>query len=304
MSYLTEHWSFDPFLVIVIAVVAWHEIGLARLAARARPERTRERRLRSIWFYAGLAVLLIAVESPLDYWAEDYFFVHMIQHLLLMFGAPTLIVAGVPWQPLLDALPRQGGKALTREVLTRGWARPVRAVAAFALRPWVAVTLFSAVMVIWHLPALYDLSQRNQVVHIWLVHGSYLAVGLLFWLQFIPSVPFRITMTPVSQACALLATNLVMWALAMAMGFLSSTSWYSVYGHTPGVTLPAYADQQIGAGILWICGDFWAIPTMIFVMRRLMAEDGSVSAAVDRILGRGSARYNWASRGAGSRSPD
>jgi len=304
MSYLTEHWSFDPFLVIVIAVVAWHEIGLARLAARSRPERTRERRLRSIWFYAGLAVLLIAVQSPLDYWAEDYFFVHMIQHLLLMFGAPTLIVAGAPWQPLLDALPRQGGKALTREVLTRGWARPLRAVAAFALRPWVAVTLFSAVMVIWHLPALYDLSQRNQVVHIWLVHGSYLAVGLLFWLQFIPSVPFRITMTPVSQACALLATNLVMWALAMAMGFLSSTSWYSVYGHTPGVTLPAYADQQIGAGILWICGDFWAIPTMIFVMRRLMAEDGSVSAAVDRILGRGSARYNWASRGAGSRSPD
>ena len=304
MSYLTEHWSFDPFLVIVIAVVAWHEIGLARLAARSRPVRTRERRLRSIWFYAGLAVLLIAVQSPLDYWAEDYFFVHMIQHLLLMFGAPTLIVAGAPWQPLLDALPRQGGKALTREVLTRGWARPVRAVAAFALRPWVAVTLFSAVMVIWHLPALYDLSQRNQVVHIWLVHGSYLAVGLLFWLQFIPSVPFRITMTPVSQACALLATNLVMWALAMAMGFLSSTSWYSVYGHTPGVTLPAYADQQIGAGILWICGDFWAIPTMIFVMRRLMAEDGSVSAAVDRILGRGSARYNWASRGAGSRSPD
>ena len=304
MSYLTEHWSFDPFLVIVIAVVAWHEIGLARLAGRSRPERTRERRLRSIWFYAGLAVLLIAVQSPLDYWAEDYFFVHMIQHLLLMFGAPTLIVAGAPWQPLLDALPRQGGKALTREVLTRGWARPLRAVAAFALRPWVAVTLFSAVMVIWHLPALYDLSQRNQVVHIWLVHGSYLAVGLLFWLQFIPSVPFRITMTPVSQACALLATNLVMWALAMAMGFLSSTSWYSVYGHTPGVTLPAYADQQIGAGILWICGDFWAIPTMIFVMRRLMAEDGSVSAAVDRILGRGSARYNWASRGAGSRSPD
>ncbi len=301
MSYLTEHWSFDPFLIIVIGVVAWHEIGLARLAARSRPDRTRQRRLRSIWFYAGLAVLLIAVQSPLDYWAEDYFFVHMMQHLLLMFGAPTLIVAGAPWQPLLDALPGQGGTALTREVVTAGWARPLRAVVAFALRPWVAVTLFSAVMIIWHLPGPYDLGQRNQAVHIWLVHGSYLTAGLLFWLQFIPSLPFRIAMTPVSQAAALLTTNLVMWGLAMAMGFLSSTSWYSVYGHTPGVTLPAYADQQIGAGILWICGDFWAIPTMIFVMRRLMAEDGSVSAAVDRILGRGSARYNWAGRGAGSR---
>jgi cytochrome c oxidase assembly factor CtaG len=281
MNYLTEHWSFDPFLILVIGVVAWHEIGLARLAARSRPERARQRRLRSICFYAGLAVLLIAVQSPLDYWADDYFFVHMIQHLLLMFGAPSLIIAGAPWQPLLDALPRHGGKAITREVLTAGWTRPLRAVAAFALRPWVAVVLF------------------NVAVHIWLMHGSYLAAGLLFWLQFIPSLPFRITWTPVSQAAALLATNLVMWALAMAMGFLSSTPWYSVYGHIPGVTLPALADQQIGAGILWICGDFWAIPTMIFVVRRLMAEDGTVGAAVDRILGRGSARYNWASRGRG-----
>jgi putative membrane protein len=297
MSYLLEHWSFDPFLIIVILLVAWHEIGLARLAARSRPERTRQRRIRSIWFYAGLAVLLISVQSPIDYWADDYFFVHMIQHLLLMFAAPTLIVAGAPWQPLLDALPGRAGKTATREVLTAGWTRPVRAVGAVLLRPWVSVTLFSVVMVVWHLPGPYDLAERNQVVHIWLMHSSFFLVGVLFWLQFIPSLPFRIRMTPVGQAAALVLTNVVMWALAMAMGFLTTTSWYSVYNHVPGVTLPAFADQQIGAGILWICGDFWAIPTMIFVIRRLLAEDGSVSAAVDRLLGRGSGRYNWANRG-------
>src|SRR5215475_5298566 len=164
MNYLTEHWAFDPFLIVVIAVVAWHEIGIARLAARSRPERTRQRRLRSIWFYAGLAVLLIAVQSPLDYWADDYFFVHMIQHLLLMFAAPTLIVAGAPWQPLLDALPGGAGKAATREALTARWAGPARAVGAFLLRPWVAVALFNVAMVFWHLPALYDLSVRNSAV--------------------------------------------------------------------------------------------------------------------------------------------
>jgi cytochrome c oxidase assembly factor CtaG len=129
------------------------------------------------------------------------------------------------------------------------------------------------------------------------MHSSFFIAGVLFWLQFIGSPPFRIKMSAVGQATALLTTNVVMWVLAMAMGFLSSTSWYSVYNHVPGVTLPAFADQQIGAGILWICGDFWAIPTMIFVIRKLMAEDGSISAAVDRILGRGSARYNWANRG-------
>jgi putative membrane protein len=297
MSYLTQHWSFDPFLVIAAIVVSWHEIGLARLARRSRPDRTRQRRRRSLLFYSGLAVLLIAVQSPLDYWADDYFFVHMIQHLLLMFAAPTLIVAGAPWQPLLDALPGQSGKTATREVMTGGWARPLRAAGAFMLRPWVSVIFFNLVMFVWHLPGPFDLSQRNQAVHIWLTHSSFFIAGVLFWLQFVGSPPFRMKMSTVAQASALVATNCVMWVLAMAMGFLTSTSWYSVYDHVPGVTLPAFADQQIGAGILWICGDFWAIPTMIFVIRKLMAEDGSVSAAVDRILGRGSARYNWANRG-------
>src|SRR6516165_12402616 len=111
MSYLTEHWSFDPFLIIANILAAWHETGLARLARRSRPERTRQRRLRSIWFYAGLVILLLAVQSPVDYWADDYFFVHMIQHLLLMFAAPVLIVAGAPWQPLLAALPGRSGQS-------------------------------------------------------------------------------------------------------------------------------------------------------------------------------------------------
>jgi len=46
MSYLTGHWSFDPFLVVVAVLVIWHETGLARLARRSRPERTGERRRR------------------------------------------------------------------------------------------------------------------------------------------------------------------------------------------------------------------------------------------------------------------
>ena len=135
MNYLTGHWSFDPFGILVLAVAAWHEIGLGRLARRSRPDRTREQRLRSLWFYAGLAVLLIAVESPVDYWAGDYFFAHMMQHLLLMFAAPSLIVAGAPWSPLLAALPGRSGRSVTRGVLAGGWSRPLRALGGLMLRP-------------------------------------------------------------------------------------------------------------------------------------------------------------------------
>jgi cytochrome c oxidase assembly factor CtaG len=293
VTYLTGHWSYDPFLVVAVVLAAWHEIGVQRLARRSRPERNRERRIRSVWFYLGLAVLLLAVESPIDYWASDYFFVHMIQHLLLMFAAPTLVVAGAPWQPMLDALPGRTGRSVTRGVLAGRWSRPLRAAAGAMLRPWPAIVIFNAVMVFWHIPGPFDLAENNQAVHIWLMHGSFFAAGVLFWLQFIPSPPFRREMPLLSRGVALIGTNGIMVVLAMSLSFFAVRSWYPVYDHIPGVTLPPLADQQLGAAILWVCGDFWAIPSLIVIARTLINQDGGVSGAVDRILGRGAARYRW-----------
>ncbi len=183
-------------------------------------------------------------------------------------------------------------------MLADGWSRPIRAVFRFLTGPVVAVVIFNAVMVLWHLPVLFDLAENNQLVHIWLMHSSFFLAGVLFWLQFIPSPPFHSRMPVLGRAAALLATNVVMIIIAMALSIFATHSVYSVYDHVPGVTLPPFADQQIGAAILWVCGDFWAMPTMIITVRKLIADEGGVGTALERFIGHGSreaAPRGWAS---------
>ena len=286
MSYVIDNWSFDPFVIVVAVVVLLHELGLANLRRRSVPERTKSRRLRSFYFYGGLALLLVAVVSPIDYWADDYFFVHMIEHILIMFFAPILIVAGAPWLPLLHSLPVGPRRRLLRAVLLGPSSPVLRSVGRFLSNPWTALVAFNLVMVIWHVPALFDAAAENQFVHIWLMHASFFITGIMFWLQIIPSYPFRLRTSPLWQIGAIVSTNVVMFVLAMTMSLFSATSWYSVYAHVPGVTLSPYADQQIGAAILWICGDFWALPALIIVIRRALEDKEGFSLSVDRFFHR------------------
>ncbi|MGH9299408.1 MAG: cytochrome c oxidase assembly protein [Acidimicrobiales bacterium] len=283
---ILRHWSFDPFLVIVVLIALWYELGLRRLNARSRPDRARKRRLHSIAFYGGLVVLLVTVESPIDYFSNSYFYVHMIQHLLLSFAAPSLFILGMPWLPLAHGLPVKVRRKVGRALLVSQWSAPLRTAGRFLNRPWVAVVAFNLVMVLWHVPLLFNAGESNSMVHIWLMHGSFFVAGLFFWLQFIPSHPFKPRLAPTGQVAALLITNVVMVVIAMSLSFFTSVSWYSAYEHVPGVTLPPFADQQIGAAILWVCGDFWALPALLIAIRRVQEQPGGIEAAFERYLRR------------------
>ena len=110
--------------------------------------------------------------------------------------------------------------------------------------------------------------------------------GVFFWLQIIPSYPIKPKLGTAGQILAIISTNVVMFVLAMALSIFTASSWYSVYNHLPAVTLSPFADQQIGAAILWVCGDFWAVPALVFIIRRAISQETDMSAVIDRLLGR------------------
>lgn len=286
MHFLVQHWSWDPFLVVAVMAAVVHERGLRRINRRSGPARAARRRRRSWWFYAGLLILVVTVESPVDWWADSYLWVHMIQHLMLIFAAPVPIVASAPWLPLQHGLPTRPRRAVSRFLLRGGRRARQRRLGSWLLSPWFAVVGLNVVVDFWHLPGPFDLAEYDQTVHVWGMHASFFVFGVLFWLQIIPSHPFRLRLRPQGQISAIVATAFDFWFLAMAMSIFSSGSWYSWYRTHEGADLSPFADQQLAAGIMWVCGLFWAFPAVTYSVRRLMERQGGagIESLLDQVL--------------------
>lgn len=277
MSVLTEHWNLDPFLGVLAIVAAVHGRGLRlRLGAISRAGRpVRPWIGQALLWWAGLLVLVVAVASPVDYWAGSYLTAHMVQHLLLAFVAPVLIVLGAPWLPVLRGLPRPVARAYGRLVHRLRSDRPggagwtaAAAVVRVCARPWTAVVAFNAVMVFWHLPGPFDLGEANETVHIWLEHGSLFGLGMAMWMQVVGSYPFRPVLPPPGRLLVLLATNATMVAIAMSLVMFT----HDVYPWYAAILGPAAqsADQQVGGGILWVCGEITFLPAILVIVARWM----------------------------------
>ncbi|HEY8303380.1 MAG TPA: cytochrome c oxidase assembly protein, partial [Solirubrobacteraceae bacterium] len=206
-------WTFDAPAALALAFAALYWLSNRRTVA---PARTRAaRRLRHTYFYAGIAVVLVALASPLDVYSERLFWAHMTQHMLLLVVAPPLIVLARPWVRLWRVLPLPARQSLGRS-LARGRLTPMRRLGAFLGAPLPTFALFCGVVLAWHVPVLFDATLSSEAPHA-LEHTLFFATALMFWKQVIDSPPLHAPLSELWRVVYLIGAMVAMWVLAVVL---------------------------------------------------------------------------------------
>ncbi|MDQ2827462.1 MAG: cytochrome c oxidase assembly protein [Chloroflexota bacterium] len=286
---LLSRWTFDPqIMIVVVGVGVLYWIGTtATLAALPKNHRLGPRAWKVALFYVALLLVVIALESPLDYFSQKLMWAHMIQHLILIMLVPELLLLGDPALPLLRGLPITARRRALGPVLGWRWVHILGAAMRRVSRPVPAFCLFVGTLWAWHWPALYNVTLRNQGVHD-LEHLTFLLTAILFWWQVIDQTQFRCPMSDIHRAVYVFLGAVGNHLLAVVLAFVTIPLYdYRRLVVRPG-GISALTDQQFAGGIMWVPGMFlYGAAFSIFLYKWLQSEklaigQSSVSAAGPR----------------------
>jgi putative membrane protein len=207
---------------------------------------------RLICWTSGLLVISIALMSSIDTMAYSLFSVHMFQHVLLMAVAPPLLILGRPLSMWRVAFVRKTAKPTTRTYSLRD---SLAAIFGFILRPPVAWALSTTILLVWHVPWLYDYALNHPSVHEYAEHTTLFLTFLAWWHPLIGSLPrFPYLATSKSRFLYLLAGMVPLVSLGIVI-LLAPDVIYTYYLNIPPVdSISTLLDQQIGAGVMLASG--------------------------------------------------
>jgi putative membrane protein len=266
-------WNWRPEIIITLLILGGLFLtGWWRLRRRSR--RTGWKALGAAWrpisYIAGLVVIALALLSPIEVLVQYLFFMHMIQHLLLIMIAPLLLLLPNPMPYLIWGLPdparvRIGGvvNRIINKDLTLG--RGLRK----ATSPAIVWFIFVGTIIGWHDPSLYNAALENEFVHD-LEHMTMFFAGMIYWwmitgagprlhknLGRVPKIAISISAIPPNMA------------LGVVLAFSSSVI-YTYYNDMPRLWgISPLDDQRISGIIMWIPGSmmqFMVALVLIFLI--------------------------------------
>jgi cytochrome c oxidase assembly factor CtaG len=222
------------------AAAGWRfAYGFVRLRRRDRSDHAGWGR--AALFAGGLALAVLPLVSPLDAEADRRLSVHMLQHVLVGDASAALLVLALRGPLLAFVLPAPLGRLLGHLERLPGWA---------------ALTIWSASIGGWHVPAAYDAALTHPLLHD-LEHATFAMVGLLVWARLVDPARRRRLSTGARLAFAgcLFAGGQILSDVLFLAGPL-----YPAYGSS--------ADQQL-AGLVMMAEQTTALGLFAgFVLRQ------------------------------------
>jgi putative membrane protein len=262
-------WSLDPVVVVPLLATLWlYGRGARHLWRRAGGGRGLSR-ARAASFVAGVAVLIVAVVSPLDALGQTLLSAHMVQHGLLVAVAPPLLAFGRPGVALAWALPGPW----------RRGARVLRPLGDSLSRPSLAAVLHGLALWLWHAPAAFDAALAHGAVHV-LEHVSFLGTALLFWGAIAGARGSR----RAAPALGAMFATLLHGGILGALITLAPQPLYQWYRGRPELWgLSPLEDQQLAGLLMWVpLGTVYLAACLVLASRLVTDPAPQVSAsAVD-----------------------
>ncbi|HVC70859.1 MAG TPA: cytochrome c oxidase assembly protein, partial [Acidimicrobiales bacterium] len=247
-------------LAIEVGLAVWYLVSVRRLEARGRGWSGR----RTACFVGGTVLVIVAVQSGLASYDDQVFWIHVIQHLLLMNFAPILFALSAPMTLALQASSRR-----TQGILLRVLHHPV---VEFITNPVVVVVGAYGTMLVYFLTPFYNFSLEHPWVHD-LTHLHFLISGALFWWIVIGRDPSR--WRPSFPAkLGVLAAGIPVNAI-LGVSLTGATASIAPHFHSLG-------DTHVGGSILWVVGELTTLIAMGIVLYQWMQFEERVAVRADR----------------------
>jgi putative membrane protein len=137
--------------------------------------------------------------------------------------------------------------------------------------PLVALPLWTANLLFWHTPAMYEAALRSDVVHA-LEHVSFFTAGVLMWAAVIEVLPGPAWFGTGWKLGYLVVVRLVETAVGNVF-FWAGDPIYSTYAHAPRIWgISPAEDQAIAGAIMMLEGSIVTIAALSWLFLKLAAE--------------------------------
>lgn len=238
-------WAFEAHpevWLLVGAIVALGVYAVRAIGPLVVPEgEVIVTRSQKRFFVAGVILLWIAADYPMHDIAEEYLYsVHMLQHLLIAFIVPPLLLMAMPeWLARLLVL--DGG--VTAKIL-RVLTKPV-----------VAGVLFNALQVLTHWGGVVNLSSENGPFH-YMIHLGVFFTALLMWFPVLGPLK-EVHMSEPVKLIYLFLMSIVPTVPAGWLTFAEGVV-YDAYDHDHNLWgIDPTNDQQIAGAVMKVIGGFY-----------------------------------------------